>query len=383
MQKFKYVHLMTHRNTNINCGIIKMIKNNPDDFNWYEHLFVVGYEDLKSLYEKDDNVVLVPEMFGKNFNKFITLAKDADIVFLHQNWFYDFKRFLFTPNTIKRKFFWCVWGHDLYKDTLPIQRINFKFYIREKLKRILRNIGYVMINKESKYYRGIGIGFKYDALEIKKRLGDKVQIYQTPYVSGLTTKHIDELVARQDFQRVDSEKPIKVMIGHSAHPYLNHLKMLDILAKYKNENILISLVLVYGNEKYAEEVTQYALSIFGEAKVEILRKRMDIDSYVMYLNTVDVAIFDQKGQSALGNIYELMYLGKKIYINVDGFLKTSFELEGIYTLTTKELEGQSFAEFIATSDCSEREKEFSSYFMENENRIKMWKRTLYRLDQNI
>ncbi|MGV2786672.1 hypothetical protein GNF98_13005 [Clostridium perfringens] len=383
MKKFKYVHLMTHRNTNINYGIIKMIKNNPNDFDDNEHLFVVGHEELKILYKEDENVIFLPDMFKKNFNKFIGLCKNVDVIFLHQNWFYDFKRFLFTPKTIKRKFFWCVWGHDLYKDNLPIERINTKFFIREKLKRILRDIGYIMVNREVKYYRGIGIGFKYDSLEIKKRFGDKVEIYQTPYISGLTTKYIDELVENQDCFINNRKKTIKIMVGHSAHPYLNHIKMLDILAKYRNENILISLVLVYGNQKYADKVISHAINIFGENKVEILKNRMSIDKYIMYLNTVDVAIFDQKGQSALGNIYELMYLKKKIYINEKGFLKTPFELEGIYTSTTKEIEEKNFEEFIAASDCLKQEKEFSEYFMENQNRIKMWKRTLYRLDKNL
>ena len=101
---------------------------------------------------------------SRHFRKFIFYSMKAEYVFLHQNWYFDFLRFLFTPISIKKKYIWCVWGHDLHTNYGRLTGI------KEKIKLILKNIGSFLINYEIKYYKGIGIGFKYDALAIKRDL---------------------------------------------------------------------------------------------------------------------------------------------------------------------------------------------------------------------
>lgn len=381
MTEFKYLHVMTHRNSNINGGIIGMMKENPDYFVYREHLFIVTHKDLKQRFIDDYNVVYVPGVFKNNYLKFLAYAKKADVIFLHQNNIFDFIRFIFTPKTVKRKFFWCVWGHDLYRNNTPLPVRNLAISVKHLIKLVLIEIGRAMIDREIKLYKGIGVGFKYDALEIKKRFQDRIKIYQTPYVSGLTTKVLDSVM--QEENNVKKEY-YRVMIGHSAHPHLNHMKILETLSRYKEYPICISLVLVYGNLEYAKAVENYAIELFGIDKVEIKSERMSIEEYVQYLNGVDVAIFDQQMQSALGNIYELLYLKKKLFINANGFLKTPFELEGLYMPTTTEIDSMTFEQFVSNDESSANMGHlFSSHFMEHENRMKMWQRTLYRLEKNI
>jgi len=169
------------------------------------------------------------------------------------------------------------------------------------------------------------------------------------------------------------------MVGHSAHQYLHHKEMLDKLSAYKNENILVSLVLVYGNQVYAKKVVEYAKKIFGE-KVEILRNRMDFKDYLRYLSTVDIAVFDQIHQSGLGNLHYLLYMEKKIYLNKDGFLKQAFLLEGIYFNTTNKLGLEPFEEFVKGNFCKERGKQYATFLSDNQNRVDMWKSTLKSLE---
>lgn len=367
MNEIKYLHVMTHSGF-FNNGIIKMV-NEEDGFVPKEHLFLVQREEIFEVNQNYVNVVFMPRMMTRNFRKLLAYEKRAKYVFLHQNWFYDFARFLFTPVSIKKKYIWCVWGHDLYTNMGKPEGV------REVLKALLRKIGDFLINREVRFYKGIGIGFKYDALQIKKRFKDKVKIYMLPYITGATTAMLNAIMEKS---RPIANEPIRVMVGHSAHMYLNHRYVLELLSKYKNENILISLVLAYGNSNYAKKIEEYAKEIFGE-KVEIIRERMPLEQYLRYLNSVDIAICDQIMQSGLGNIHHLMYLGKKIYLNGDGTLYQAFALEGLYIDATENLKKQTFAEFKKENPFKERARNYAEYLSEYQNYIDMWLNTLKQL----
>lgn len=380
---YKYLHVMTHRNSFFNGGVIELIKKCDQNFFTYgEHMFIVTHKDLKDQYVEDENVVYIPYIYGSNFKSFLKHATDVEIVFLHQNWCLDFIRLLFTPKKIKKKYIWCVWGHDLYKDNTPLPMRNAAVFVKYLIKYVLMVIGRNLIDREIRLYKGIGIGFKYDALEIKKRFKDKVQIFRTPYPTGINSIRIDEIIAK--CCKKDHTDSYRVMVGHSAHPYLNHISILDKLSKYKNEPILISLVLVYGNMDYAKYVSDYAVRIFGHEKVEIKCDRMSVEEYISYLNSVDVAIFDQKIQCALGNINQLLYLKKKVFINAKGFIKIPFELETIYLPVTDEIEDMTFEQFLAYDQgVVEAGYDYAKRIYNPGAAERMWRRTLCRLDKNI
>lgn len=83
---------------------------------------------------------------------------------------------------------------------------------------------------------------------------------------------------------------------------------------YKNEDIKIVLPLSYGDISYAETIETYARTLYGD-KVLILRENLGFLDYVKLIKTIDIAIFDYKHQSALGNIMLLLLWGKKfIYL---------------------------------------------------------------------
>lgn len=367
MSEIKYLHIMTHSSP-FNNGIINMI-NEEEGFLPQEHLFLIQNEKVFQDAQKYANVRFMPSMMWKNFKNLLNYEKQAKYVFLHQNWFYDFTRFLFTPLSIKRKYIWCVWGHDLYTN------MGRPEGTREILKAILRKAGDFLINREIRFYKGIGIGFKYDALEIKKRFKDKIDIYMLPYLTDATTEMLNGIMSENT--RKEGE-PVRVMVGHSAHPYLNHKHVLNLLSKYKDENILISLVFAYGNANYARQIEEYAKSIFGE-KVEVKKDRMPLEEYLRYLNSVDVAICDQIMQSGLGNIHHLMYLGKKIYLNGEGFLHQAFILEGLNIDATEKIERETFTEFIKENSHKERARNYAAYLSEHKNYVDMWLNTLETL----
>jgi len=369
MDKIKYLHVMTHPAMFFNGNVIDMINTNEDYFNPQDHLFLVGYNDIFEKYKKYSNVKLVPKIMTKNFRSFIRFSNKANYVFLHQNCYYDYIRLIFTPIKIRKKYIWCVWGHDLYTNLGKVEGA------RERVKLIARRIGDVLINYEAKYYQGIGIGFRYDALEVKSRFKNKIRILMCPYPSDMKLEEIDSIIEAANSVEKDKNAPTKIMVAHSAHQYLHHKEMLEKLSAYKDENIIISLVLVYGNDAYATSVAEYAKSIFGD-KIEVFRNRMDTKDYIQYLTTVDIGIFDQVHQSSLGNLNYLLYLGKKLYLNKDGVLKLAFLLEGIYMDTTDKLGLEPYERFIKENPSKERAKSYAAFIMNEKNQMDMWKSTI-------
>lgn len=366
MSNIKYLHIMTHPAKFFNENIIKMINENKNDFKANEHIFLVGYEDIYMENKKYKNVIYIPKIMTKNYKKFIEYCNDSKYVFLHQNWFYDYIRLIFTPIKIRKKYVWCVWGHDLYTDLGKIKGV------KERVKLIARKIGNILINFEVKYYKGIGIGFKYDSLEIKKRFKDKTKIFTCPYPVGITFEKINKIIQQKNTS--ENKLNIKIMVAHSAHEYLNHKEILKKLSEYKNERIIISLPLVYGDMKYAKEIEKYAKDIFAD-KVEIIKSRMSTEEYIKYLNGVDIAILDQIHQSGLGNLFYLLLMNKKIYVNKDGILKLSFLLEGSNFCTTDNIGVESFKDFISKNNNQDNAKLYAEYIMSDINQKRMWKET--------
>ena len=100
-------------------------------------------------------------------------------------------------------------------------------------------------------------------------------------------------------------EPIYVLIGHNGQEHLNHIETLRLLGKYKKENIKLILSLSYGGtNKYIEEVSKEAKRIFGD-KVIILSDFIPKEEYFELMERIDIALFNTKRQSGLGNIYRL------------------------------------------------------------------------------
>jgi hypothetical protein len=351
-----------------NGNVIEMINSKEQYFTKDEHLFIVAYDDIYEKY-KNDNVILIKGITGKNLKLFKKYAKMASYVFMHSNDFMHIKRMILTPKSIKKKYIWCVWGGDLYTDFLKITTVKeFAFYL-------IYRVGAFLINREAKYYKGIGIGFRYDALEIRRRFHRRnIKIVTTPYLSDVKLNDVNKIINACKEKTVN-ENPLKVMVAHSAHSYLNHKEILDKLSKYKDEDMIISLVLAYGNKRYASDVEQHARKLFGD-KVEIIKDRTDSNEYIKYLHSVDIAVFDHKHQSALGNLYYLLYMGKKVYLNSDGILKLAMRLEDINTFDTHQIGIESFEHFSSLDFNRNNGQVFAEFYMDENNTYKMWNRTL-------
>ena len=126
--------------------------------------------------------------------------------------------------------------------------------------------------------------------------------------------------------KMEGKGYVAIQIGNSATLTNNHIMIMEILKKYKNENIRIFVPLSYGDKKYADKVINAGRALFGEKFVPIT-EYMEQNVYYRFLNQMDIGIFGMSRQQALGNINLMMLLGKKV------FLKNKSILEHYYKNT--------------------------------------------------
>lgn len=80
------------------------------------------------------------------------------------------------------------------------------------------------------------------------------------------------------------------------------------------DNINIYAPLSYGDKKYADSIKNIGIARFKNRFIA-LESFMQFDEYIAFLNNIDIAIFKQNRQQAMGNIFVLLALGKKVYLD--------------------------------------------------------------------
>lgn len=370
-KKIKYVHIMSHESKIFNKQVIDMINSNKHLFEPEEHIFIIQNEEVYNQIEKSENVIWEYDI-SSNIKKIKRYANICDYIFLHSNTLSTFT-LLFLNNKILNKIIWCVWGHDLYQKSEKPHTLYRK--VRRLIGNTIRFIPKHLRNMKIKQFYAAGIGFQYDVIEIKRIYGDNMNVVMTPYGYKENNKEkMDEIISN-----MKKKDYCKVMVGHSAYKFLNHISLLEDLAKYKSEKIFISLVLAYGDKEYAETVKNKAIEIFGKEKVEIIDTMMNYEQYVKYLSTVDVCLLDYKHQAALSNIYMLLYMKKKIFLNKEGIIKLFTILENIETYNIDDIHNMNFEEFSKEIDNYQNGKQFAEFHINEENYKNLWYNTLKSL----
>lgn len=298
------IHYMPINSPIFNGELIKLINDNIRGD--HSHLFVMSdketYDKLSGVY---DNLKHVPKITLGMVND----SSSYDTVIMHSMFLNDCE-ILRLKNCVIKKMIWCIWGHDLYRKIIWRGKRNI-------IKNLLyRCVAKLFVRFKLRKLKAVAASFQGDFAKINEICDYSVPILQVPYTSGFYKSDIERL-------RVDDipdKRPIKIMIGHSGYHFLQHKKYLDMLSKYKNENIKIVLPLAYGIKGYIKDVTNYALSIYEKDKLDIISELMPSDKYISFASTVDIAIFDYDHQAALGNIFLLSYLNKKIYLSEKGII---------------------------------------------------------------
>ena len=274
-------------------GIITFGK---DESGSIERLENAGAFDIIDLDNRDDL---------ENFNNLRHIIKkigvsDIDLIVLHSLTMssLDIVYFILHPQLI-RKTVWVIWGADLYDITTKVPYMRPLYFTLKKV--FARNIPYVVARPPD--YKRLQQWYRSSA----------THIYVEPLYGG-------EVIANAPrHSRDHASQTFNIILGNSATKTNRHLDALEILSKYKDADIKIHIPLSYGDAQYAEMVKTKARSIFGE-KVVFLETFMPPDEYWRYLTQMDIAIFNNNRQQALGNLAYMLATGAKIYLNDDSAL---------------------------------------------------------------
>lgn len=311
----KILHIV-NGNNKITINYAHFIQDNVELNECSNYYYLIGGNKVNKGWSDVRNVIFNSFEYSrkhpiKSFHSIIKLINEInkyDVVIWHSLFLIKDVVYLFSlfKISIAKKSIWMEWGADVYE-------YQSKHFILNSLyKRFVNNL------------KAIISIFPGDINYIRKHFEYSGKIYDACYPPSFDDLRFPSL------KNVDTKKSeVIVMVGHSANKSLNHIKCIDILSKFKNENIKVFLPINYGDMKYAERVISHAKEAFPQEKLIILDSFVKPDAYNSLLNNVDVCVFDTFRQLGLGNIYYLMACNKSIYLNADGIMYDYFKNIGL------------------------------------------------------
>jgi len=330
IKKYKYIHLMF--NDKFNKPFVDFLNKN---FEYKEHLVLCKKWFQEFPFPTGKNVFKIRSFVGLDFSK-------CEKIICHSLFDKELVDYLYEhQNILKEKAYWTVFGGDLYN--APRDKKND--FVRSNFK------GYVTGGDRAYLQR------KYDVLN--------KNFISAPYIFPITKKMLDNI-------KKDTHDFIKIQINNSCD--FSTLEMLDILLKYKKENIKITTILSYGKLEYKKKIIQKGKNIFGD-KFEYVDKFMPPEEYARYLSNIDILILNQNRQQGVGNTYASLYLGNKVFISKKISTFEDFNNSGIKIYATEDIKDLSFEDFVKndykekTKNIMEREIYNEFYIVQKWNNI--------------
>lgn len=155
---------------------------------------------------------------------------------------------------------------------------------------------------------------------------------------------------------------INIQLSHSGWQHNNHFKSFELLEKFKNENIMITCPLCYGDEQYIKNVILRGKEIFGD-KFNYFTELLPIDIYNQMVNDADVFVTSADVQTGLFAVSSALSGGAKIFVGNN--IYDSFKADGIrinHVDLLKDMDFKTFSKPISKEDFeNNKEKYLQSY----------------------
>lgn len=237
---------------------------------------------------------------------------------------------------------WIEWGADLYGWKCPQTGVistllnKYGHEIRKKIPQVI-------------------LTFPVNEIFYKKEYGDCAQLITL----GLPA-------TRPMLPRIDaaySQKntsALRIQIAHNGLLENNQIRLIELLSKFKDEDIQVILPLAYNigdltntidKKAYKNAVITFAKYHFGTKAVPFVNM-IKLDYYMKYLWTVDIIVFDLKRPCGIGNLLYMIYMGKKVFLPSDSDYYKYLTEHDIVIYDTYEIKNMSFEEFSAPAEKS-------------------------------
>lgn len=128
-----------------------------------------------------------------------------------------------------------------------------------------------------------------------------------------------------------------ILMGNSTDPSNCHFEIFDLLLPYKDEEILIYCPLSYGPYiEYRDDVIKKGKELFKEKFIP-LTEFMTLSEYRSFLNSIDVAVFNHKSQTAMGVTTSLLAMDKTVFADAGTTSFLSLTARGFNIFNINEL----------------------------------------------
>lgn len=324
------------------------------------HRFYIYGSSHKYCCESDllyDNVSFIDNLFKCKELK--TVYQKADTIVLHSLFHStkDLLLLLFWHMCFKRRLVWVLWGGDLY-DSYRNYKNASKTNIRVQLHEFLRKsiISKLDVVVTSNDYKQLKKWYKTQAKQLKGVYSYKFK----PITEDNSNKNND----------------FNVMVGHSATETCCHLETFETINKFDNENkVKVYCPLSYpNNAEYISKVIKKGEECF-ESRFNAVVDYMDYFDYVKFLNRIDVGVFNNDRQQGMGNIINLLYLGKKVYMNKNNTLFDVLKEEGFYIYDFEKISEDMFLPL--SSEEKEKNRNLVVFRYSDEHFKELWDKIFY------
>lgn len=371
-KQYKYIHILWHDELKFNLNIVRIIIKQENNFLPSEHLFVTPFVNVYNSIDKLINENS-DEKKSKTEVEYYPTKNPQSVRIL--NYYANFGKWIFVHSLpaphysiwIKKKFcdkiIWRTWGHDT----------GYSYINNNRIKQFVKKFIEAVWKRKIKRFAAIGIANIVDEIEIREKFGN-IKTFQIPYVDD-GKRGLESVL--KDIKK-DGHIGVNVLVGHSGWATNKHITVMQELEKYKQENMIIYLILSYGEPNYIKVVKEYVKNNWDD-NVIMIEKFMSYSEYIELLNKMDIAIFDYERSYALGNIQILINLRKKIFLNKKGVIKRAFDLEHVPYECTCDIKYMNYEKFTKPVDY----QEYGAYSWDQINYstyVEKWKTMLNELD---
>lgn len=281
--KMKHLHIMI-REKFIENFIQFIEQNNIDE----GHFYIIFGQKIEGLTEHR-NIIFCSSKKVKDLLFALSLMKKSPSIYFHGLFVHPLIVLVSFYSKILSKTTWILWGNDLY--AYEERNDSFSKYCYEIFRRLfIKRLGRIATSMRGEFELAVSW------------YSTKAKHYQAYTYPSVVYK---ELKCDKD------NSGVRIQVGNSATISNQHISVL----KYLSENLAYKATIIcplsYGDKAYAAQVIKTGNELFGSDFVPLL-DMLPLEEYNRFLASIDIAIFNMNRQQGMGNIIQLLGMGKSI-----------------------------------------------------------------------
>ncbi len=267
----------------------------------------------------------------------------------------------FLPRHILKKTYLQFWGGDFYyfAERRPLTDVSWNYWKHERVKCFKKCAGFIFL-----------IEGEYEKFQESFKIRKPYFVAPMPADSRIHFR-IKELRGKR------RGSCTKVLIGNSATSTNHHMGVIDWIARYRDEDMEVYIPLSYGGDnEYCEKIMAYAADKLGDKFYPVLNY-MDLNSYIEFVADMDIGIFNNNRQQAMGNILMCLGLGKKVYLREDTSMWARYVEDGYQVFPIKKTECMTYEGFIDFDEAAGVKNQMLYDEKETEDKaIRLWEKVI-------